>query len=351
MTGPQIVKLTTALRAAFTASELGAMLQKLGHEFTDYAVAATVYPDQVAQVVAAANSAGWIGQLVYEAVASRPDNLQLREFLTLNPDWDPARHPPASHPCDTLRVFGGKCFIGRQKLRSHLKDIERPTTRKVLLVTSEQRKVGKTYSTELVNYLSQSGPHSQAIPIDLDQDDYDQAKLARTLARHLGLPPDDVPKQDEQQAPRWNQDLVQWLVPLTPPEPGYKVYWIVLDGFRLRIPSEGLQDFIAQLAQRINSTVRFRLVLLNYTCRLPLGVDAFCFKDRVTPIERQEVSTFLAKIHERRHGSPPTPEELADYLAAVYDLHARNQHDYPESADDQLLMNMAVSDAADLIER
>src|SRR6202035_1204668 len=119
------------------------------------------------------------------------------------------------------------------------------TDKKVLLVLSDHRKVGKTYSTGLVNFLAANQQGAEMIPLDLDQGEYDPGSLASEIGRFMGLANANVPRQDQQQAPRWNQELVRWLIP-TPPRPGDSVWWIVLDGFRQKVPSEATQDFIAQ---------------------------------------------------------------------------------------------------------
>ncbi len=349
MTGQEIVEFSLAVKEAFQPHELKELLLGMNRRIVDYVVEQTTYPDQVTELVASANSQGWIGQFVAKVVKDRPNSQAIRDFLGRNPHFDPAINPAADHPCDTLFVFGGKCFIGRRDFRKFLKTMNTPTGKKVLLVTSDRRKVGKTYSQVLITF-AMNHPASRVIPIDLDQDDYDPGKLAATIARLMGIAPESMPPQGQQQATRWNQELVSWLVPVVPNPTETTVWWIVLDGFRLKMLSEAMQDFISQLAQRIQDTTRFRLILLNYTHRLPLAVEAFVFKEKVEPIAQSEVQTFLARVHERRHGTEPAEHVLAEYVSAVYERLARYTQDYPESAEDQLLLNMAVSEAAEIIQ-
>jgi hypothetical protein len=350
MNGPEIVQFSWAVKEAFDLQELTILLLSLNRIFANYVVALTPYPDQVARLVAGANSEGWIRQLVDKVARDRPDNQGILTFLANHPHWDPVTNPPLGHPCDTLFVYGGKCFIGRKDLRRFLKAMDSPIGRKVLIVTADRRKVGKTYSRELVDFLVYNQPPSGVASIDLDRDDYDPGKLAAAIARQMGtLPATAVPSQGGQQAPRWTQDLVEWLVPAVPAVAA-TVWWIVLDGFRDRMPSEETQEFISQLALRIQSTPQFRLILLNYTYRLPLPVEAFVFKEQVRGPDKSEVQAFLSQIHERKHGSVPTPPELQQYVAAVYDRLAQYAYKFPDNADDQLLLNMAASDAAEIIQ-
>ncbi len=345
MTGLQIVEFSNVVRPAFTVSELTTLLRTLNKEFTDYAPAAELYPKQVELVIAAANSLGWIKQLVVAFLDARPANHGMRQFIQANPDFDPARLR-TEHPCDTLQIFGGQCFIGRPDLRKFLKDMDTEIGRKVLIVTSDHRRVGKSYTKELVDFLSlnQQGT-SRVVPVDLDRKDYDSGALALELGKALGLDPGSRPPQGDQQPTRWNQELVEWLIPQVPNPAATTVWWIILDGFRLKIPSEAVHDLISQLAQRVKSTTRYRLVLLNYATQLPLAVVAFGYKDNVQPLVRAEVADYLAKVHERKHGAPPQPPQLDEYVDSVYELRAKYALKYPEAADDLLLLNMAVSDA------
>jgi hypothetical protein len=352
MTGPEIVEFSSAVRNAFAVEDLARLLLGMNRRLADYVPALAPYPDQVIQLVARANSEGWISQFVSEVVRTRPNSQAIGSFLNNNSDWNLGSVTPCANPLDTLRVSGGKCFIGRPQLRKYLRMMNTPTGKKVLVVTSDRRKVGKTYSRELIRFLSLNQQPSEVAYLDLDDDDHDSGKLAQWLAQAMGNSPAGMPLQSQQQATRWNQELVDWIVPATkqPAAAAATVWWIILDGFRQWVPSEAMQDFIAQIAQRIQSTQRFRLILLNYTYRLPFAVEAFTFKEQVRPIEPAEVTAFLSQFHERTRGVRPTPEELTEYVAGVYDRKTQIAQEHPESVDDQLLLNAAVTDATEIIE-
>src|SRR5579864_1495832 len=121
MTGPEIVQFAGALNGGFTVHEVTTLLLRLSRKFTDYTTANLTFPEQLEELVGAANSQGWVGPLVSVAVQERPSNAAIKDFLITYPGWDPATHSPFSHPCDALRVFGGKSFIGRADLRKFLK--------------------------------------------------------------------------------------------------------------------------------------------------------------------------------------------------------------------------------------
>ena len=349
MTGPEIVEFSEAVRRAYTSTELSTLLQKLDREFTDYVTEKIPYPDQVIELVGSANSRGWISEFVPAILANRPNNKFIKDFLANHTNWDPAKDPPLKHPSDTLRVFGGKSFIARDELRDALKKMDDPTERKVLLVTSGgHRKVGKTYSRDLIDWVCRKRPPSVLAYIDLDTDKYDPIKLARKLAKEMRLPAGVIPEEATEQAARSNQDLVSSLTTIgANPAP---IVWIVLDGFREQLPTEPIQDFIVQLAEKIESMQEFRLVLLNYTVRLPLNVGGFIFKEDLKPLTRTELETHFSLVHKRKHKTDPSLAELSDYLTCMDERFAFYSQQEPQSVGNQLLINLAVSDVVKIIE-
>jgi len=346
--GPQIAEFTTAVSEAFNYFEFEQLLLRMDKRLTNFVAAALPFPDQVAMLVGAANSAGWIGQLISEVKKARPNSQSIRNFLANNPDWDPAASPPEEHPCDALFLLGGKSFVGRDTFRGYLKAMERDNESKVLVITSDRRRVGKTYSRELVQYLAMRRNLATPVYLDLDEDTYDPGTLAKRLGARLKIP-GNVPDRAQQQAARWNQDLIEWLIPETPREKE-PVWWIVLDGFSTRIPSEETQDFIQQLTQRVQSRVNFRLILVNYTYPLPLGVGGFFFKDKVDPVTPAELQAFLSRVHRQKRGAPPSAQELLDYVNGVHERHVRYQQQNPQQGEDQLLLNLAVVDVGRIIQ-
>lgn len=348
MTGPEIVKFSAAVSSAYTPNELVRLLLTLNRNFLDYVIVQAPFPNQVIQLVGTANSQGWISQLVLAIVNDRPNVQSIKNFLVVHPYWDPTKYPPLTHPADTLRVYGGRSFIGRNVLRSALKKMNNPTGRKVLVVISSHRRVGKTYSTELINFVSGNLQPSKVAYIDLDSQKYDPIKLAKKLATNMHLSPDLIPDESTEQATRSNQELVSLLTTNTANPP--PVIWIVFDGFRDQVPAEAIQDFIAQLAQKIQSMQEFRLILLNYPVSLPLAVGGFIIKDELQPLTRAELETHFTNVHRQKYNANPSPQELAEYLLCMDEAFKKRSQDYPESVNDHVLVNLAVSDVVDTIE-
>lgn len=346
MTGPEIVTFTRIVSSAYTANDFSDLLLSLNRNFLDYVAANVPFPQQVKELVGAANSQGWISQLVLAVLADRPNNQHIRAFLCKHPYWDPAKHPVLQHPADTLRVLGGRSFIARDKLRKALKKMDEPTGRKVLLVSSTHRKVGKTYSKDLVEFVSQNKQPSEVAYVDLDSEKFDPINLTKKIVKEMKLNASLFPDEATEQAARSNQELVKLLTEVD--NPLLKVWWIILDGFREGVPSEAIQDFVAKLAQLIQSTEEFRLILVNYTCLIPFPV--FTIKDDLEPLTRAELETHFANVHRQKHKTYPSPSKLSEYLSGMDEFFTEYTTQYPEFVGDQVLVNRAVTDIADLIE-
>ena len=350
MTGPEIVEFAAALNGAYTLGEVKTLVVRLNRKFTDYTTANLTFPKQLEELVAAANSQGWVGQLVSQVVRESSLSPAIRDFLIAHPDWDPARTRPLNHPCDALRITGGKSFIGRLTLRTFLKKMSGDTySKNVLLIMGTGSKIGKTYTYELVTFISISQPPSGCTYIDFGKDNYDAAKLAMTIAKGLQLDISTIPSRGEQQATRWSQELAQWLIPDNLGAPR-ALWWIILDGVKRTTLPEEVRELIAQLAERVQRTRDYRMILIDYGSKLPLAVAGFTFRETVVPLSRADVEQFLSQIHQERYGAAPDQNTLSEYVTGTYNKLAQYVRENPEiDPGDQLLLNLAVTDAVETI--
>lgn len=110
--------------------------------------------DMITRTVEIANAEYWLSTLVQTVQADHAGHQLLAQFFANNPGWELVKNRRNLHPCDTLRVLGGKSFIGRREFRDHVKAMEQVTGMKALVVTSGHRSVGKTYSAELIQFLA-----------------------------------------------------------------------------------------------------------------------------------------------------------------------------------------------------
>ena len=81
MTGREIFEFAAAVNNAFTIDEVKSLLLRLNLKFTDYVTANSPFPRQLEELVGAANSRGWVAQLVSEVVRGRPTNQLVNSFF------------------------------------------------------------------------------------------------------------------------------------------------------------------------------------------------------------------------------------------------------------------------------
>ena len=259
MTGHEIVQFSDAVYVTYSEKDFETLLLGLDKVFAKLVAGIIGFKKQVEYVVGVAKGEGWVGQLVTAVIKDRGHTQAIKGFLKVYPDWDPVRNPPVEDPSDALRLVGGKYFIGRKDLRGFLKRLNVATDRKVLLITSEHKRVGKTYSRDLINFIVENRQPSGLVYEDLDAGDYDPVKLAKKIGAKMKRDFSEVPDESSEQANRSNQELVTLLVP-EPGEGPSKVWWIILDGFRRRF----LQN-------------RCRSLLLNWQSRYKIGKIFDCF--------------------------------------------------------------------------
>ena len=266
--------------------------------------------DVALSVVRSAERDFWTHKLIAGAKAAAPGNPLLRAFLADNPDRDPGTASPAVDHYDARFLVGGRVFLCRPDFRGALRQIGEGLSSRVLIVHGD-RGTGKTYSKDFVGYLLQFDPVRRAerhrfAYVDVDLQEGTLETLARRLATALGMDPATIPARptsDKEQDSRWLPELHQWLADgIT--AGAYDVCWLVLDGFRVSLPAEGL-DLIQMLGEfaDVGGTDRLRLVLLNYP-----RLDALPFSHVETiaapPITRADIEAFLADVFTRAGQSP-----------------------------------------------
>lgn len=350
MNSPEIKKFSDAVATVYTYKDLSDLLAGLDKRLDLLVPLMNItFPEQVSSLVNVADREGWVVRLVTAVVQGKYGQTgAIRRFIEQYPAWDAAQNLISEHPCDALMLVGGRSFIGRAKLRKHLKKMEAETGRTLLVVTAEKSKVGKTYSRDLVEFAYHKPPSQQVVYHDLDTDDYDPVKLAKLLGESMKVDMSSVPDSPSEQAARVNQELVKLLIPDTPnPQP--QLWWIILDGFRQKVLSEASRDFINQLALRIQRRQDFRLLLLNYSYPQPPDVSGFAYEEYVKPLVEDDLKDYLTRVHQAKYKVDPTPKELDEYLSDVKETYERYKQKEPERAEDQLLLNIAVSKVADAI--
>jgi hypothetical protein len=307
------------------------------------------YPVVVEAVVQSGIEQGWIADLVYHAIDQNPNGVNLKAFVAGHPDFDSTQGPPIlvdlvmSH---TLRAR--RYFIDRKDLRQALKDLRSPDGPRVLVITG-QRVSGKSYTNELISFLSEKTPKHKTIYMNLDKFVFEAPNLTEMIGLQMGMDTANIPQQQDEQKARWVQRLVGWILARVV-NPGDTIYWFVFDGFREKTLLPETRDWIDELAVQAETNVpQCRVVLLNYQENLPLQITDYVCREDIKPIGRDELINFfeqLNKDHNRNYSATDLTSKVDIILAQVDDVIAGK----PEFSVDRLrLVSKAVNETAKLL--
>jgi hypothetical protein len=339
--GPQLRQFAEVLSSVYDPVSLSGLLLSINQITVDkQAPMNATFGAATLAIAVNANNEGWAPSLLKAVAADRSENAGVKHFFSTYPDLDPARNPQIADPWMAYRLFGGRVFLGRMRVRTLLRKMNNPLNRKVLVIKSGQRQVGKTYTGALVSLVSEQNGYNIAY-IDLDKKIYDLRSVAEELALKWEIHPQDMPRQGDEQETRWAQQLASFLV-LTAPRKNGVVRWLILDGFRERLPSPGIKALIDQLAISIQAEASFRLILTNYNDPLPLTL--LSFEDIVVPLTLEEIRTALAAIHQTFCGQAPSPEEIKMYMDEYASRLALYKQQNPEHVESHLLIHNAAAD-------
>jgi hypothetical protein len=307
------------------------------------------YPDVLQTVVQKAIEEGWIGDLVYHATTQNSGGVNLKAFVQNHPDFDPAKGPPMAVDwvmAHTLRAR--RYFFGRKDLRAALKELRSPDGARVLVVNG-QRVSGKSYTNELIAFLSERTPKNKTIYMNLDKYVFEAPNLTEMIGLQMGMDTTRIPQQQDEQKARWVQRLVGWILNRVV-NPGDVTYWFVFDGFREQTLLPETKDWIDELAVQAETNVpQCRVVLLNYTETLPFQISDFISREEIKPIGRDELIEFF-KLLNVDYNNKYEPEDLVskvDVLLAEVDGAIASK---PETQIERLrLVGKAVKQTAGLL--
>ena len=307
------------------------------------------YLDVVVTVVQRAIEEGWISDLVYHAVNQNPNGISLRAFIAKHPDFDPVQGPPVSVDwvmAHTLRAR--RYFIDRKDLREALKELRSADGPRVLVVNGE-RVSGKSYTNELISFLSERTPKNKTIYMNLDKYVFEAPNLTEMIGLQMGMDTTKIPQQQDEQKARWVQRLVGWILARVV-NPGDTTYWFVFDGFREKTLLPETRDWIDELALQAETNVpQCRVVLLNYQESLPFQISDFVSREEIKPIGRDELIDFFGQLNRDHKGnySPTDLTSKVDVLLAELDGAIASK---PEITVERLrLLNKAVKETARLL--
>lgn len=316
MNGTEIKELADALDTAYLrAADLDEMLLSIPKRpLAGQAALNATLPEAILTVVRNSVAEGWGGSLLRAVSLGRPDSQPLKAFFALHRHLDPNLNPLFSNPWQSTLLVG-QLFMGRDQIRRDLWRMDTsPFAKKVMVIASETRQVGKTHTCSLIKFVRQEPSHKVTY-LDLDERrcedlkkaDHNLRAVAFELAEQWGIDTAALPKQDDEQEPRWAQLLAPYLVGRANMNGGV-VRWLVIDGFRKRNqPSAGVKELIDRLSELLMVKPNFRFLLLNYREPLPLPVRYF--EEWVQPLTGVEIVETLDAAYTYYARRPATLNE------------------------------------------
>ena len=215
-------------------------------------------------------------------------------------------------------------FVDRGPLRNALTSFARADGRPILRVEGDP-KTGKSYSRELLEYVSQNSRWSfEVVPVEIQEGagfDINSVRLTQLIVGGMGASPalseSGLPDPAEEDI----QLLLNWIWRVA--SNARKKWWIFLDGFRFVHPRNSARKLIQALAERIaNGNYRqwLRLILVDYDEPLSrVDEDDRVAYDRPDPAKADvtAVADCLRQLYSRRGVAVSIPDLMVKAQAIV----------------------------------
>ncbi|MEV4135487.1 effector-associated domain EAD1-containing protein [Dactylosporangium sp. NPDC049742] len=318
VTGPQQLAIRDALVAAFPDPDsVEELLMLLDRTFTLYQGTGKRFVHNIRAVVSDAAVKGWLPELLERAAEQVPDE----ELRRLRDELRPAAVAVAADPFVACRLAGGYVMVDREGLRAALRELDRPTGRRILAVGGAPRS-GKSHTIQLIRYLSLMRGNFQLFAVDLEDivravgqgTQVTPYHLARSIVKKLGYgcvvadPPTDA------QWSAWVGDFCDDFEPFAMADE--RSPWLVIDAFNSVVAMQATLDLVLELARRIDrGIVGLRLVLIGYPEPLTVVRQQVAF-DELCAIGVREVLQFFADAYQQL-GLTATDETLHKLTTGV----------------------------------
>jgi hypothetical protein len=329
LTGKQQLEFRRALRATYaTEAKFDELLLVLDTSLKDLSAERDPYPDRILAVIKRAQEGNWLGDLISKARQQHPADPALQDIEKQLRTHTPT---PVTSPFEVCCLSGGHILVNRTKLRSALRELHKPTGKRILIVkdeaaiaakAQERIKTGKSHSFQLIAYIEQTLGGFDLFRIDLEAlsravgptrliQPYD---LAKSIAGWMGckhLVPE-IPT-DGQWA-RWTLDFCNDFEKAV--KKATKT-WIVIDSFHVVLLPLETMDLLKELATRINTTLsNLRMVLLGYSDSFHPSVLPTVAEEELRLIGEEELMEFFARAYGEKQ-IPADEDKVADKVVSV----------------------------------
>lgn len=303
---PTVVKV---LLGALRMDDIEIIAAMLGGSIDDVTAPSATRKKRVVDLILWAETGGLEEELIRNAMEQSETNKQLKlvgptllqALRASKPSAAPWYTPPA--PVLTCIVGSDQAFVDRSELRTSLQQLMPANGWRALVVHGEERS-GRSFTHELIAFVVGLSDEARIAHVDLSTSspDLGPGDLVRRIALQLTLDNQTLPPQQEQ-APRWNDELRDWLVGQV--EASQRTCWLVIDAIDKVRPSDATMDIIWKLATAARTRPRLRVVLLG--CSEPPPDEVKALRELIEPINAEKVEEFFGVFLQHK-GLPPDDE-------------------------------------------
>lgn len=317
ITQSQLLRLRDALAAAFGRQGFAELLMRLERVAGDYFSDNVTRRQQALLLVKAAHEESWLPDLLRLAIVERSDNPALK---AIEAELSQVTLPAGFDPFHLCCLTGDYVMVNRSRLRTVLKAMTAPDSKRILLVRDRSAKSDasagggtKTGKSLSMQFITAVGLHVDSyLPICIDlgrfknalgsQLDITPHDMAKKITMLLGYEPAIVPaSRRDAQWSRWSIEFCDQFEARARDDK--RRPWIVIDEFNKVSLLQETLDLIKQLADRISlSLPDFRMVLIGFGDALPPQVGPHLEEEALdrSVAARDLVEFFMRAADQRR---------------------------------------------------
>lgn len=221
-------------------------------------------------------------------------------------------------PFSTNVLTGNEVFLDRLVLREALRTLSDDPSKLVLRVTGGPA-TGKSYSYQLISYLSDVGEFMPALV------QVDETFTAEDVVHRLGLhvaPEESPPPLGDADRNKWLGYAALWLVTRAAAQD--LLWWFVIDGLNHLPATSDVHDLVHELALAILNfkRSRARLVLLGYGGNLPSELRRRHLSEEVSVLTEADLREFFTSWYAKRQAPAPGSDNGTDLRRLEADVDA-----------------------------
>jgi hypothetical protein len=313
--------------AVFDLGEFALLLRDLGKPLP----ISNDYEEIISLALDKANRRRWLAKLVERAIEK---NCEFRDGfaaamgecpkLAALQQVRPAAPQEAAPSVFDTYFFKRRPFVNRGRLRRSLRSLHEDgdDAARILIVRGD-RYSGKSYTVDLIRYLSDQldfrVQRVELLKLSAGRELTPEI-LGRAVIEEMKLA-EPMPEVEHDQVAWWTTHYLSWLVRNL--RDAGDSWWIVVDDFTQVSVSRAVQEFIEEMALKIDDSLSsLRLILVGFDHDLPEKLEPIIEVDQTEPITAGHLVDYFAQFlrdHVPAVDAGAAPRVIADAVKTVRD--------------------------------